>query len=564
VVTADVRLDNRNELINLLGFDRGNSHQITDSELILAAYEKWGESCPERLLGDFAFAVWDGRRQVLFCVRDHFGVKPFCYYYQPGKVFIFASQVRALIALKEVPRRINEERIADYLVPELEGIDFTSTFYQQILRHPPAHTLIVGAESFCSRRYWSLDPTREILYSSPEKNRDIFLEIFTESVNCRLRCASGAGVMMSGGMDSTSIAGVARKLNAEKKDQPLRTFSAVSNDGNDRETRNIQAMLEMDGLLGSTVQPDQISQYQSDYDEFLELTDDFFDIHIFNVPLILYIIASKHGSKVVLDGLPGDNVLSLSKSYITVLLRDRKWRDWYLEAAGLSRIFKPHYPIWKTLINSARSVFGPAWTRKMRRRLFPRYRLDKIVASSIINRDFARRIEVNRRVERLYTELRPVIPKTIKEEHANHLKAPYITVALERYDRVAAMHSIEVRHPFHDKRLVELCLAFPWQTKNYRGWNKVILRDAMAGLLPEQVISSPYCQHLGTQFSRAWFLSRKAYIEDIVQNQLEEIREYVDTSLVRQLYERCLMDWTSKDWSKVRSAAFLAKWLQRG
>ncbi|NES85389.1 MAG: asparagine synthetase B, partial [Moorea sp. SIO2B7] len=93
VITADARIDNREELIVALELNDRPAEKITDSQLILAAYEKWGEQCPEKLLGDFAFAIWDKHKQILFCARDHVGVKPFYYYHQSGQGFIFASEI---------------------------------------------------------------------------------------------------------------------------------------------------------------------------------------------------------------------------------------------------------------------------------------------------------------------------------------------------------------------------------------------------------------------------------------------------------------------------------------
>jgi asparagine synthase (glutamine-hydrolysing) len=113
VLTADARLDNRDELITALGFGGRPCEELTDSELILGAYKRWGERCPERLLGDFAFAIWDRRRQELFCARDHIGVKPF-YYHRAGKLFVFASEIKALLCVPEVPRRLNEVRVAPF------------------------------------------------------------------------------------------------------------------------------------------------------------------------------------------------------------------------------------------------------------------------------------------------------------------------------------------------------------------------------------------------------------------------------------------------------------------
>src|SRR4028118_649697 len=94
VITADARIDNRDELIEVLGLTDHPAEKITDSQLILAAYERWGDRCPEYLLGDFAFAIWDRRQQQLFCARDHMGVKPF-YYYHSDRLLVFASEIRS-------------------------------------------------------------------------------------------------------------------------------------------------------------------------------------------------------------------------------------------------------------------------------------------------------------------------------------------------------------------------------------------------------------------------------------------------------------------------------------
>jgi asparagine synthase (glutamine-hydrolysing) len=136
VITADVRLDNRVELLKLLDRQTGAESE-GDAELILRAYLAWGEQCLDRLLGDFAFAIWDPRERQLFCARDHFGMRPFYYHYGSRQRFLFASDARAILVTPEVPYRINNGRVADFLVSELEWIDYTSTFYEHIFRLPP-------------------------------------------------------------------------------------------------------------------------------------------------------------------------------------------------------------------------------------------------------------------------------------------------------------------------------------------------------------------------------------------------------------------------------------------
>ena len=155
VLTADARIDNRDELMAVLDLPRNTEREISDGELILSAYEKWGEQCPEKLVGDFAFAIWDERKQRLFLARDHFGVKPL-YYYRSDRVFVFASEIKALLCLPEVPRRLNEARVADYLTVMME--DKTVTFYREIFRLPAGHSMTVSREGAPARPYWALDP----------------------------------------------------------------------------------------------------------------------------------------------------------------------------------------------------------------------------------------------------------------------------------------------------------------------------------------------------------------------------------------------------------------------
>ncbi|MCX7596682.1 MAG: lasso peptide isopeptide bond-forming cyclase, partial [Fischerella sp.] len=209
-ITSDVRIDNREELLNKLHVFTRLPDKITDAQIILAAYQKWGEQCPEHLLGDFAFAIWDRRKQILFCARDHFGVKPFYYHYQPGKAFVFASEIKALFCFPQVPRRLNEVRIGDYLALMME--DKAITTYKDILRLPPAHSMVVSESGIQLWSYWSLDLHREIHLASNEAYAEEFRQIFTEAVRCRLRSAFPIVSHLSGGLDSSAVTCVARDI----------------------------------------------------------------------------------------------------------------------------------------------------------------------------------------------------------------------------------------------------------------------------------------------------------------------------------------------------------------
>ena len=227
-ITADVRLDNREELLPALGLAE-EARVIGDGELMLRAYLLWGEACLEHLLGDFAFAIWDPRSQRLFAARDQMGLRQLIHCHVPGELFAFATEPEAILALPDVPRRINEARIADYL-DDLEAADFTSTFYEGLYRLPPAHCLTVDASGLQIRRYWALQPVTELQLDSDEAYAAAFLMVFTKAVRSRLRCAGPVGSMLSGGMDSGSVVAVATRLLQAEGRGPLQTFSAVGPD----------------------------------------------------------------------------------------------------------------------------------------------------------------------------------------------------------------------------------------------------------------------------------------------------------------------------------------------
>src|SRR5919199_3954182 len=187
-----------------------------DTEVILHAYEEYGERCLDYLNGMFAFALWDSREHKLFCARDRAGIKPF-YYYQDGHRFIFASEIKAIVADPSVPRRVNHQAAYDFLVNSY--IDHTpATFFQGIVQLPPAHYLTVQDRRLRLQRYWDIDPGKAadpLRPSTPADDRrwaTDFLVLFRDAVRLHLRSDVPVGTCLSGGLDSSAIVCMANEL----------------------------------------------------------------------------------------------------------------------------------------------------------------------------------------------------------------------------------------------------------------------------------------------------------------------------------------------------------------
>jgi len=180
---------------------------VVNDPLILDAYEKWGDDCVKHLFGDFAFAIWDDRKNRFFCARDHFGVKPF-YYTYIDNAFAFSSSLNELRLNPKVSNTLNEIAVGDYL---LFGVnqDLSTTIFKDIHRLPPGHTLIVENGSLKIQRYWSPEPSTELRFKNPESYVERFSELLSLGVKDRVTTERVA-ISMSGGLDSTSLAAIAR------------------------------------------------------------------------------------------------------------------------------------------------------------------------------------------------------------------------------------------------------------------------------------------------------------------------------------------------------------------
>src|SRR5439155_14740383 len=346
--------------------------------------------------------------------------------------------------LSEVPRRLNETRVADYLVPLLE--DKEITFYEEIVRLPPAHRIAVTREGVRIDQYWALDPEREIRMKSDAEYADAFREIFTEAVRCRLRSAFPVGSMLSGGLDSSSIVCVARKLLADNGGGRLHTFSAVFDGVPECDERHyIEAVLAQGGLEPHFVRGDLLSPL-ADLDRILTHQDEPFHAPNLFLHRGLDTAASQSGVRVLLDGIDGDTTVSHGVRYLTELARMGRWTALARDVRGLSKHFNDSWSM--ILFRFALKPFAPEPIRLAWRALRSRARSTE-GRPTIMRPEFARRIGSEHRTEALLAE-RLTTPMTAREDHWRSLTRGLIPLVLEMVDRAAAAVAIDCRFPFFD------------------------------------------------------------------------------------------------------------------
>jgi asparagine synthase (glutamine-hydrolysing) len=561
-ITADARIDNREELMAGLKLC-GEPSSVSDSQLILAAYEKWGEACPRNLLGDFAFAIWDGRRRALFCARDYFGVKPF-YYCLSNGLFSFASEIKALLLLPNLSSHLNELKIAYHLQPELLEQDKELTFYQEIFRLPPANTMTIDIDAAERHRYWSLDPDRELRLKSDDEYSDRFRETFKEAVRCRLRSAFDVGSTLSGGLDSSSIACTARDLLADGCDHRLHTFSAIFPDLPERERRKIDerkfvdAVVAMGGLTPHYIRADCLSPLEDMQRVFWHEDEVVMGPNLY-LHWHIYRAAERYGVRVLLDGIDGDSTVSHGVGYLAELASQGRWISLVKEGMELSRITNRRLSPWKIIWEYGCRPVIPQKYKWIWRRMRGRAQFREL-SNSIVNPAFAKRVDLTER-RRALLEKQASSAVTARQEHWQGLNSGLLPYVLEMADKAACAFSIDPRYPFCDRRLVEFCLAIPASQKLRNGWTRMIMRRAMAGILPNEVRWRAGKANLSPNFQLRLLHAHKELLERVIMKDPSVIAEYVDVPSLQKVYSRYLSQQGADDALVVYGAVTLAGWL---
>lgn len=468
-ITADARLDSRDELrAEIEKTGRRCGRLATDSNLILHAYATWGSECVHHLRGDFAFAIWDRHRKTLFCVRDHFGVKPF-YYADLDDQFVFSSGLHCVRMHPEVSETLNETAIGDFLLFGLNFDDATTAF-RDVRRLQPAHTLTITRDKFFLKRYWSPPTNGRIRYRDADDYIEQFKILFQAAVKDRIR-TDRVGILLSGGLDSGAVATTARALSSrpgEKLD--LRAYTIVYESLiPDRDGAHAKETAEFLKIPARYLAVDNLRPFDGwDTGDWMwpePAEDPFFEGLFHQFRMI------SEDCRVVLSGEGSDNLMNFEMwPQAQDLIGRREWGKLFgdtLRYASMQRA------PWPGIRRRVKRVLG----KNHRAPKFPRW----------IAPDFARRMSLEQRWEevtsRSQSERHPILPGA----HAS-LDSPQWAYLFEHENPGVTRCPVEVRYPFLDLRIVDYLLAlppFPWF------FEKTLLREAMVGRLPESVRRRP-------------------------------------------------------------------------
>lgn len=525
-ITADARIDARAELIQKLTAKLNRTITYpTDVELILHAYEAWSEDCVKHLIGDFAFAIWDKRTQRFFCARDHLGVRQL-YYGRTATSFIVSNTLNCLRLHPHVSNQLNEIAIGDFLLFGLNQEPDTTVF-TDIKKLPQGHFLIASKEQLRVQKYWT--PSASQLRDRKDSEIiDGFLEVLTKVVGDRLR-TSGAGILMSGGLDSTAVAAI-----AAQKESKLGAYCVVYDGAFADDERDYAAMVAKALRIPiEFLEGNQINQKQNE--RTMGFAPEPFDVEpIFVVSdELVKRVASRY--RVALTGWDGDTLLiespkpsfadSLKHGAVPQLLADVA-RYVYLTRSPPPIGFRTRLRVWR----------NPNWNKSP----YPAW----------LNDDFSRRLNLAERWQHVYAEREPEHP--LRPRAFRGLYSPSWDSLFSRYDAGTTLLPLEVCHPLIDVRMVDYLLELPiipWLQ------DKTILREAMAGILPDAVRRRPKSPLTGDPGLQLTNSTKFREIDDF--RPLPTILSYIDRESIPQVTQEAD---SNQLWINVRPFS-LNQWL---
>ena len=479
---VDARLDDRAGLCDALGLQRPQGAALADGELLLRAYRRWAGELPKHLFGDYAFAIWDARKRVLFCARDPLGVKP-CYYAHcaAARRFAFAGALDAVLAAPGVSDELDEAVVARALTRA--GLDEAErTFFKDVRKLPPGHslTLTVDAPKGSAvrlARHWRPEQAAAVRRPSDDDYAEEFLSLCRQAVAARVQGADPIGAHLSGGLDSSGITVLAaRELRGSGRPPPL-AFSWLPDPAGKPpsevhapEYERIDAVCRQEGLEVLHRAPNA-----EDMVRVLRLDGARPGVQVLASEEVVQRCAAERGVRVLLSGWGGDQGASFNgRGHHAHLLLSGRWG----RLAALGRALGKG-PL-RTLADAALPLLHPNARRRRLLRGVGGFRGEPWRRRWLAHPALARRTHVKPKRKPRHWSMRQAL--------LWHLSNGALAERIEGWAAGGAQHGIEYRYPLLDRRLLEFVLGLPPEQFLRGQWNRWLMRRALRGALPASIL----------------------------------------------------------------------------
>jgi asparagine synthase (glutamine-hydrolysing) len=480
----------RDELVKL-----GNSfYTNTDTEVILAAYKEWGYSCIERFNGMWAFAIYDKSKDIVFCSRDRYGIKPFYYTYFNGD-FYFASEIKCFTILQDWISTLNHSKAYDFLNSGYLSHS-EETLFKDVFELRGGYNYIINVKTKESNKYMYYDTSvfqSDSFFANEEQTVTKFKQLLTDAIKISLRSDVNVGSALSGGLDSSTIVAVINKLLKDEKKEGLQECISACYENNEV---NVDESKYIDSLAAHTSL--SVHKVFPSWDKFLDSIDKMVWFQDEPIPTMsifaqycVFEEAKKNNIKVMLDGQGADEIL-----------------------AGYESFYKPYFQtiIKKKPLHAIQSFLNYI----IKHRQYPFRIIKKILNINKTKIAFKKTF-----LDGIQPFVRP-IDSNINIASNNHIKGFALHSLLRFEDRNSMAFSIESRVPFLDYRIVNMSLLLNDEFKINKGVRKYILREAFKDILPKSIYARFDKLGFPTPQER-WTLENADYVNNLF---IESVKQF--------------------------------------
>ncbi|OQY04737.1 MAG: asparagine synthase (glutamine-hydrolyzing) [Bacteroidetes bacterium 4572_117] len=436
----------------------------SDTEVILASYDKWGQSCVTKFNGMWSFVLFDKTENILFCSRDRFGIKPF-YYTNVDNKMIIGSEIKQLLKYHQ-KKYVNKQILMDYLVLGFE--DHTNeTFFENIFTLLPSHNLIynLNRHSFKIKRYYDIKIRNNINKLNESESVKLYKNSLINSIKLRLRSDVKVGTCLSGGLDSSSISSIASQhYNSQNK---FTAIHAKSTENKSDESMYAEIVSKKANLDLKIVEP-TVTDFIENLDKVIYTQEEPFGSPSVYMQYFVMKKANMVDCKVMLDGQGGDETLLGYERYFPA----------YLSSLNIPDRIKGFFQSKKNSKLSFIDLFLYSF-------YFTNHRLRLLILKrkhNFVKKKYFKFLNIQTVIKNSNAHLNIFDLQKIELESA---QLPHL---LKYEDKNSMAHSVETRLPFIDYKLLENALSINSKMKIMDGWTKYVLRKSIESFLPVEVV----------------------------------------------------------------------------
>jgi asparagine synthase (glutamine-hydrolysing) len=524
IVVADCRIDNREELAKVLGIEDISNH--SDIEFIARAYEKYGEETPLQLIGDFAFVIWDKKREQLFAACDHFGVRTLFYSEVDGEI-VFASEMKGILACPSYKKVFNEA----YIISQFSALQIENeqTFYQNISLLTGGHSMVFSNHSLSIKRYWKLGDRKVTVPKTVAEQEAEFNRLATESVRSRLRTHGALAAEVSGGLDSTGIGAVAMEILG--KGYPFYSFcyakSSKAIDGKEQKD-DTHIVREFCAKYGIEKYFTAVNELDLPPDDLIEIvTNVLDDIESNGVPLFTASFLPKAKQldiRVMLSGWAGDQVVTNTcAGFPEPLAYEKRYFDLWKDVRRRHSFIKavPRFLVYVFKCINSKGFYNIN-LKKQR----------QMIANGAIKTEYIQKYKLDQ-LPGLRYELKSCT--NINDYHIKNLTHHGIQKRTCDHVLVGKHFKVDYRFPMLDLRLVEYIYNLPFETIAPKGKTRYLYKKFVTNLVPKELLRVHKSKVPTTPFAYAYMLENSAYLrKKFFSMNNEAFDKYIDLTKLQE------------------------------